>query len=73
MAAMVERRRALKWFASAGTSAIFAGCSGSGIARSDIRASFVSSTTLAGGVQEPIMLTLVNVNATCATLIGLAT
>ncbi|MEG3146575.1 intradiol ring-cleavage dioxygenase [Sphingomonas sp. RT2P30] len=137
MAAMLERRRALKWFAGAGTAAIIAGCSGcgasstdstvvtgatatpsptpsptptptattaascivdptetsgpypadgtntssgttsnalasSGIVRSDIRGSFISSTTVAGGVQVSITLTLVNVNAACAPLLGYA-
>ncbi len=139
MTALIERRRALKWFAGAGTAAIIAGCSGSGgsssdstvvtgstatpsptssatatptptattsasciadpsetngpypadgtntssgttsnalvssgIVRSDIRASFISSTTVAGGVQVTITLTLVNVNASCAPLLGYA-
>ena len=139
MAAMVERRRALKWFAGAGTAAIIAGCSGSGtsssgttvvtgstatptptstatptptstatssgsciadpgetsgpypadgtntssgstsnvltvsgIQRSDIRSSFISSTTVATGVQVVITLTLVNVNSSCAPLAGYA-
>lgn len=137
MAAMVERRRALKWFAGAGTAAIVAGCSGgatsgsgttvvtgstatptptstvtptptatttascivdptetsgpypadgtnmssgstsnaltsSGIVRSDIRTSFISSTTVAGGVKVSITLTLVNVNAACTPLLGYA-
>jgi len=138
MAAMVERRRALKWFAGAGTAAVIAGCSGgttssgttvvtgstatptptstatpaptptattsgsciadpsetagpypadgtntssgstsnvltiSGIQRSDIRSSFISTTTVATGVQVVITLTLVNVNATCAPLAGYA-
>lgn len=129
--ALLERRRALKWFAGAGTAAIVAGCGGSdsdtvttaattasatatptslptptptsgtagcladpaetagpypgdgtntasgstsnvltvsGIVRSDIRASFISSTTIAGGVKVVLTLTLVNVNAACAPL-----
>ncbi|HSI17501.1 MAG TPA: intradiol ring-cleavage dioxygenase [Sphingomonas sp.] len=138
MAAMVERRRALKWFAGAGTAAVIAGCSGgttssgttvvtgstatatptstatptptptattggsciadpsetagpypadgtntssgstsnvltvSGIQRSDIRSSFISTTNVATGVQVVITLTLVNVNASCAPLAGYA-
>lgn len=131
--ALFERRRALKWFAGAGTAALIAGCGGtdgdasvsttaasatptptpsssttttgttgciadpsetagpypgdgtntasgstsnvltvSGIVRSDIRASFISSTTVAGGVKVTLTLTLVNVNATCAPLSGYA-
>ena len=136
--ALLERRRALKWFAGAGTAALIAGCGGtdgdasttavssatatptptptpsatsttaassgtsciadlsetagpypgdgtntasgstsnvltvSGIVRSDIRASFISSTTVAGGVKVTLTLTLVNVNATCAPLTGYA-
>jgi protocatechuate 3,4-dioxygenase beta subunit len=139
MAAMVERRRALKWFAGAGTAALIAGCSGngtssdgvtvvtgstptptptttstptptptstssgtciadpsetggpypadgtntssgstsnaltvSGIVRSDIRSSFISTTTVAGGVRLDITLTVVDVNSTCAPLVGYA-
>ncbi|MEG3123081.1 dioxygenase family protein [Sphingomonas sp. GB1N7] len=139
MSAMVERRRALKWFAGAGTAALVAGCGGSGsgstttvvaagtstptptatptptptatatsttsacivdptetagpypadgtntasgstsnaltvsgIVRSDIRPSFISSTTVAAGVKLVITLTVVNVNATCAPLSGYA-
>lgn len=143
MRAMVARRRALKWFAGAGTAALVAGCGGessdasatgvttvagatptptpastptptpaatptptssggclvdptetagpypgdgtntasgatsnvltiSGIVRSDIRSSFISSTTVAGGVLVKLTLTLVNVNATCAPLAGYA-
>lgn len=145
MSAMVARRRALKWFAGAGTAALVAGCGGgggsdtvavvtgttatptptptatatatptptptatptstttvciadptetagpypadgtntsggstsnvltvSGIVRSDIRASFLSTTTVATGVQMKITLTLVNVNAACAPLAGYA-
>lgn len=44
----------------------------SGIVRSDIRASFISTTVVATGVQVAITLTLVNVNATCAPLAGFA-
>jgi protocatechuate 3,4-dioxygenase beta subunit len=44
----------------------------SGIVRSDIRPSFISSTTVAGGVKVVLTLTLVNVNATCAPLSGFA-
>jgi len=150
MEAMVARRRALKWFAGAGTAALVAGCGGgsgsstettssvsvvsgstptptptatatttatptptptatattsssgciadptetagpypadgtntasgstsnalaiSGIVRSDIRPSFISTTTVATGVQVVITLTLVNVNASCAPLAGYA-
>lgn len=138
--AMLARRRALKWFAGAGTAALVAGCGSgddastasvttvsgttatptptpsatatstptatstgtcvvdptetagpypgdgtntasgstsnvltvSGIVRSDIRPSFISSTNVAGGVKVTITLTLVNVNATCAPLAGYA-
>jgi protocatechuate 3,4-dioxygenase beta subunit len=138
--ALLERRRALKWFAGVGTAALVAGCGGSdassdtatvvtgatatptptptatatttttttttsgtciadstetagpypadgtntasgstsnvltvsGIQRSDIRPSFISSTTVATGVQVVITLTLVNVNASCAPLAGYA-
>ncbi len=144
MAAMASRRRALKWFAGAGTAALVAGCGGSdastsgsvsvvtsgttvtptptatptptptatatatptasgciadptetagpypadgtntssgstsnaltvsGIVRSDIRSSFVSTTTVATGVPVQITLTVVNVNAACAPLAGYA-
>ena len=144
MGALVERRRALKWFAGAGTAALVTACGGSGssgvavvtgtasptptptptatatatptptptatatgtasciadptetggpypadgtntssgstsnvltstgIVRSDIRPSFISSTTVATGVQLAITLTLVNVNAACAPLAGYA-
>ena len=144
MAAQLARRRALKWFAGAGTAALVAGCGGSGssgsdavavisgtgttatptptptatatatptssatassgciadptetggpypadgtnsasgatsnvltatgIVRSDIRASFLTTTTVATGVQVKITLTLVNVNAACAPLAGYA-
>lgn len=44
----------------------------SGIVRSDIRKSFISTTTDAGGVLVTVTLTLVNVNATCAPLSGYA-
>jgi protocatechuate 3,4-dioxygenase beta subunit len=136
--AMMARRRALRWFAGAGTAALVAGCGGagsdastaavstvsgttatptptptptatatattsacvvdptetagpypgdgtntasgatsnvltvSGIVRSDIRSSFISSTTVAGGVLVKLTLTLVNVNAVCAPLAGYA-
>lgn len=144
MAAMMERRRALRWFAGAGTAALVAGCGGgdgssdavtvvsgtstatptptptasatatptptassttasgciadptetagpypadgtntssgatsnvltvSGIVRRDIRASFISTTTVATGVQMTITLTVVDVNASCAPLVGYA-
>lgn len=139
MQAMMARRRALKWFAGAGTAALVAGCGGSeagagassassatatptpsptptptatattstgasaciadpvetagpypgdgtnsasgstsnvltvsGVVRSDIRASFISSATVATGVQVTITLTLVNVNSSCAPLAGYA-
>lgn len=144
--ALLARRRALKWFAGAGTAALVAGCGGSdasgtssvavttgtatatptptptatatstptptatatssvgtciadptetagpypadgtnsasgstsnvltvsGIVRSDIRASFISSTTVATGVAVTLTLTLVDVNAACAPLAGYA-
>lgn len=44
----------------------------SGIVRSDIRASFISSTTVASGVLMTITLTVVNVNSSCAALSGYA-
>lgn len=44
----------------------------SGIVRSDIRASFISSTAVAQGVLTTITLTLVNVNNSCAALSGYA-
>jgi protocatechuate 3,4-dioxygenase beta subunit len=44
----------------------------SGVVRSDIRASFLGTTTVAGGVLVTITLTVVNVNATCAPLSGYA-
>lgn len=44
----------------------------SGIVRSDIRASFISSTTVATGVKVVLTLRVVNVNATCASLAGYA-
>lgn len=47
--------------------------SASGIVRSDIRSSFLgSSTTTATGVQLTLTLTLVNVNSACAPLAGYA-
>lgn len=135
--ALASRRRALGWFAGAGSMAILAGCdsgsttatttasgsvvtatptptstatptptptatgaciadpaetagpypadgtntsSGStsnaltatGIVRSDIRSSFLGSTTTATGVQLAITLSVVNVNAACAPLAGYA-
>ncbi len=137
---LADRRRALKWFAGAGTAALVAGCGGSGsaasdtvavvsggtttttptptstttptptststtacivdptetagpypadgtntsngstsnaltisgIVRSDIRSSFISSTTVAAGVKVVLTLRVVNVNATCAPLAGYA-
>ena len=39
-----------------------------GIVRSDIRSSFIGSTTVAGGVRVDITFTVVNVNASCAPL-----
>ncbi|MET3435894.1 intradiol ring-cleavage dioxygenase [Sphingomonas sp. 1185] len=44
----------------------------SGVVRSDIRPSFLSTTTVATGVLLKITLTLVDVNATCAPLAGYA-
>lgn len=139
--AQAARRRALKWFAGAGTAALVAGCGGSGsdsgsvavvggtttatptptstatatatptptattsgclvdptetngpypadgtntasgstsnaltasgIVRSDIRASFLGTTTVATGVKLTLTLTVVNVNASCAPLSGFA-
>jgi len=142
MSRLADRRRALKWFAGAGTAALVAGCGGSGsdtsdavtvvsggtatatptptttvtptptptsttttaciadptetagpypadgtntssgstsnaltvsgIVRSDIRPSFISSTTVATGVKVVLTLRVVNVNATCAPLAGYA-
>ena len=140
IAAIMERRRALKWFAGAGTAALVAGCGGgsgtsdsvavvsgtatptptptststptptattssstaciadptetggpypadgtntsggstsnvlvsSGIVRSDIRSSFITTSTVATGAQMKITLTVVNVNAACAPLAGYA-
>lgn len=134
---LMARRRALKWFAGAGTVAFLAGCGGSdaesagtttttatatptptptvtptptstaatgtciadpqetggpypadgtntsagstsnvlttsGIVRSDIRASFLTTTTVATGVAVTFTITVVNVNATCAPLAGYA-
>ncbi len=136
MATLMERRRALQWFAGAGTLALVAGCGGesagtatasaaaatatptptptptptatatpasgcvadpaetagpypadgtnssagstsnvlaaSGVVRSDIRSSFLTTTTVATGVVVTLTLTLVDVNATCAPLAGFA-
>lgn len=139
MAALASRRRALSWFAGAGTIAMLSACDGgpstgeaatatptptpsvtptptpsdsatptpsatsciadptetngpypadgtntssgltsnaltaSNVVRSDIRSSFIgSSTAVAGGVQVTLTLTLVNVNAACAPLAGYA-
>ncbi|HEY0624475.1 intradiol ring-cleavage dioxygenase [Sphingomonas sp.] len=137
MAALATRRRALRWFAGAGTAAMVTGCdsgstsgtvatptptptatatptpsptstptptpsgtcvadptetngpypadgtntssgptsnvlTSSGVVRSDIRSSFVGSTTTVTGVQMTITLTLVNVNSSCAPLAGYA-
>ena len=143
---LTDRRRALKWFAGAGTAALVAGCGGgsgetegvavvsgstattasptpaatttttttttstptattsgvcvveptetagpypgdgtntsagstsnvlvsSGIVRSDIRPSFLTTTTVATGVEVRLTLTVVNVNASCAPLAGYA-
>ncbi|MBB4085752.1 intradiol ring-cleavage dioxygenase [Sphingomonas carotinifaciens] len=44
----------------------------SGIVRSDIRSSFISSSTVATGVQLTLTLKVVNVNASCAALSGYA-
>ncbi|WP_231972960.1 intradiol ring-cleavage dioxygenase [Variovorax sp. HW608] len=44
----------------------------SGIVRSDIRSSFISSTTVAQGVQVTLTLTLANTGANCAALAGYA-
>ncbi|WP_439540644.1 intradiol ring-cleavage dioxygenase [Sphingomonas sp.] len=43
-----------------------------GVVRSDIRSSFVGSTTAVPGVQVTLTLTIVNVNASCAALAGYA-
>ncbi|MGV3458240.1 dioxygenase family protein [Sphingomonas sp.] len=43
-----------------------------GVVRSDIRSSFVGSTTAVPGVQVTFTLTIVNVNASCAALAGYA-
>jgi protocatechuate 3,4-dioxygenase beta subunit len=139
METLFARRRALKWFAGAGTMALVSGCGGSsadstdavmtvttttatptstatstptptatttstgcivdptetagpypadgtntasgstsnaltvsGIVRSDIRSSFISTTTVATGTQLTITLTVVDVNATCAPLANYA-
>ncbi|CAN7633895.1 intradiol ring-cleavage dioxygenase [Variovorax sp. LjRoot290] len=44
----------------------------SGIVRSDIRSSFISTTTQAPGVLTTLTLTLVNTNSSCAPLAGYA-
>jgi protocatechuate 3,4-dioxygenase beta subunit len=44
----------------------------SGVVRSDIRSSFISSTTTAAGIRVDITLTLVNVSSSCAALSGYA-
>jgi protocatechuate 3,4-dioxygenase beta subunit len=44
----------------------------SGIVRSDIRSSFLGTTTVAQGVQISLTLTVVNTNASCAALAGYA-
>lgn len=44
----------------------------SGIVRSDIRSSFLTTNTVATGVELKLTLTLVNVNASCAPLSGYA-
>jgi protocatechuate 3,4-dioxygenase beta subunit len=44
----------------------------SGIVRSDIRSSFIASTTIAPGVPLTLTLKLVNFNASCSTLQGYA-
>jgi protocatechuate 3,4-dioxygenase beta subunit len=134
MAALASRRRALRWFAGAGSAALLTSCSGtegttgstvtptptptptpttsptptptpasgciadpaetggpypadgtntssgstsnvltaSNVVRSDIRPSFIGSSTVAGGVQVTLTLTVVNVNASCAPLAGYA-
>lgn len=137
MRTLFARRRALKWFAGAGTVALLSGCGGSdssdavavvtdvtptpastatttptptttttattctadpaetagpypadgtnsssgstanaltvsGIVRSDIRASFIGTTTVATGTRLSITLTVVDVNATCAPLANYA-
>jgi protocatechuate 3,4-dioxygenase beta subunit len=135
----IARRRALKWFAGAGTAVLVTGCGGSsddagsvsvvtgssatptptptptstpttaatssgaclvdptetagpypgdgtntsagstsnvlvssGIVRSDIRSSFLTTATMAAGVLVKLTLTVVNVNASCAPLAGYA-
>jgi protocatechuate 3,4-dioxygenase beta subunit len=140
MAALADRRRALRWFTGAGTAAVLAACDGGGssgsataasatptptpsttptptptptatatasgscvvdptetngpypadgtntssgltsnaltatnVVRSDIRSSFIgSSTSVAGGVQLTLTLTVVDVNTGCAPLAGYA-
>ena len=42
----------------------------SGVQRSDIRSSFINSTTVAPGIPLTVTLTLANVNAACAALAG---
>ncbi len=44
----------------------------SGVVRSDIRSSFIGSNTVATGVHLALTLTVVNVNAACAPLVGYA-
>lgn len=44
----------------------------SGIVRSDMRASFLTTTTVATGIAMTFTITVVNVNATCAPLAGYA-
>ncbi|WP_240651375.1 MULTISPECIES: intradiol ring-cleavage dioxygenase [unclassified Variovorax] len=44
----------------------------SGIVRSDIRSSFLGTTTQAGGVQTTLTLTLLNTSSSCAPLSGYA-
>lgn len=44
----------------------------SGIVRSDIRSSFLTTSTAAAGVKVTLTLTVVNVNASCAALSGYA-
>lgn len=44
----------------------------SGIVRSDIRSSFIGSSTVAPGIPLSLTLTLANVNSSCAPLVGYA-
>jgi protocatechuate 3,4-dioxygenase beta subunit len=44
----------------------------SGVVRSDLRASFLTTTTVAPGVPMKLVLTLVNTNSVCSTLQGYA-